>query len=509
MDEKQLKTLRKNINNRMWRLSNLYYIINKSAKKVLFKPNEAQMTLLKNMHTFNLILKARQRGFTTLIQLLMLDAALFTDNLTCGVIAHNKDDAEKFFHKKIKFAYKNLPDLIKRDRDIVRETSNQLEFSNGSSIQVATSFRSGTSQFLHVSEHGKLCAKYPDKAKEVKTGAFNAVEAGQLIFVESTAEGNSGDFYDMCMAAQRKEAAGIKLSGLDFKFHFFPWWEAKEYASGIDVPINEKMGKYFKDVERRCRITLSREQKNWYIQKEELMTDAMKQEFPSYAEEAFEASVEGAYFHRQMASLRKNGRITKVPHDPRLPVFTFWDLGRDTTPIWFFQYNMRQYHFIDYFENSNEDLAYYAHILRGRGLEKNGIAYNYGTVYLPHDGKKSSVMVKDQTPETVLRTLGFNDIRIVPRTSDKTNAIQGARQVLPLCYFDSENCAEGIVHLDNYRKEWDEKHETWKPTPRHDKHSHGADGFMVFSDGFHVEHQQAQLKEDYQRTRVSVPNGGY
>lgn len=508
MDEKQLKVLRNNLNDRMWRLNNLYYIVNEDGKKVLFKPNEVQLQFLSQMHTLNLILKGRQLGFTTLIQILMLDAALFKDNTSCGVIAHNKDDAEEFFHNKLKFAYENLPDLIKRDRSIVRETTSQMRFSNGSSIRVGTSLRSGTFQFLHISEHGKICAKYPDKAEEVKTGALNTVQAGQLIFIESTAEGNSGDFYNMCMTSQRKESSGIKLNSLDFKFNFFPWWAAKKYSIESDRPISERFRKYFAETEKIIGRKFTKGQKQWYMGKEDTMMNKMKQEYPSYAQEAFDSSVKGAYFHRQMQYLRENRRITKVPFDPSLPVFTFWDLGRDTTPIWFFQYNMRQYYFIDYFENSGEDLSYYAHVLRSRGLERGGIAYNYGTVYLPHDGRKGSVMMNDQTPETILRDLGFNDIRIVPRTSDKTLSIDKARRVLPLCYFDAENCVEGIEHLDNYRKDWDEKLETWKPTPRHDKHSHGADAFMVFSDGFHAEHQRQQLREE-NRQRVSVPHGGY
>ncbi|MDA6552020.1 hypothetical protein OSK79_21975 [Escherichia coli] len=64
-------------------------------------------------------------------------------------------------------------------------------------IQVATSFRSGTVQRLHISEHGKICAKYPAKAKELRTGTLNAVSDECIIFDESTAEGVGGDFYEM------------------------------------------------------------------------------------------------------------------------------------------------------------------------------------------------------------------------------------------------------------------------------------------------------------------------
>ena len=61
-------------------------------------------------------------------------------------------------------------------------------FDNGSSIRVSTSYRGGTLQRLHVSEFGKICRQFPHKAKEIVTGAFEAVGIGNQITLESTAE---------------------------------------------------------------------------------------------------------------------------------------------------------------------------------------------------------------------------------------------------------------------------------------------------------------------------------
>lgn len=49
--------------------------------------------------------------------------------------------------------------------------------------------RSGTLNYLHISEYGKICAKFPDKAREIRTGALNTIQAGQIAWIESTAEG--------------------------------------------------------------------------------------------------------------------------------------------------------------------------------------------------------------------------------------------------------------------------------------------------------------------------------
>ena len=45
-----------------------------------------------------------------------------------------------------------------------------MEFGNGSSIIVGVSLRSGTLNFIHISEYGKICAQSLEKAKEVTIG---------------------------------------------------------------------------------------------------------------------------------------------------------------------------------------------------------------------------------------------------------------------------------------------------------------------------------------------------
>jgi hypothetical protein len=114
------------------------------------------------------------------------------------------------------------------------DSADSLRFGNGSSIRVGVSLRSGTLQRLHVSEYGKLCAKYPDRAKEVKTGAFNTVHVGQRITVESTAEGRGGGITRWCRLLATWRSKG-RLTALDFKFHFYPWWTDEGYVLDADV----------------------------------------------------------------------------------------------------------------------------------------------------------------------------------------------------------------------------------------------------------------------------------
>src|ERR1700730_8144967 len=98
---------------RRWRLNNLYFITDKQGRRVKFQMNSAQEALYREMHNQNVILKARQRGFTTFIQLFMLDACLISSNIRAGTIAHTLPDAQVIFRDKVRFPYDNLPDCLK------------------------------------------------------------------------------------------------------------------------------------------------------------------------------------------------------------------------------------------------------------------------------------------------------------------------------------------------------------------------------------------------------------
>jgi phage terminase large subunit len=71
----------------------------------------------------------------------------------------------------------------------------------------------------------------------------------------------------------------------------------------------------------------------------------------------FDASVEGAYFAKEMAKAETDKRICRVPIEPTVKVDTWWDLGiDDATAIWFVQDVGQERRVIDYLEVSGEGL---------------------------------------------------------------------------------------------------------------------------------------------------------
>jgi hypothetical protein len=265
-----------NLDDPMWRICSgkLYKIIVKGSDDdddglvVPFVPNRAQRRLIARLHNRNLILKARQLGFTTLACILWLDTALFAKSpIRCGIIAQDKEAAEVIFRDKVKFGYRNLPPMLLEMFPLARDSANELLFAhNGASIRVATSMRSGTIHRLHISEYGKICAKYPDKAQEVKTGSLPAVPTSGIVIIESTAEGREGDFFDKTERAKALAEKRAALGPKDFRFHFFPWWEAPEYElDPSNVHFTEADNRYFFEVEAKIKRKISPAKRAWYV----------------------------------------------------------------------------------------------------------------------------------------------------------------------------------------------------------------------------------------------------
>ena len=195
------------IKDKVWRMNNLYWIVTKDGKKSLFHINRAQRHFFDNYLNIekpyhrNIILKSRQLGFTTFIDIWLLDEILFNTNKDGIIIAHKLEDATEIFDKKIDFALRSMATEIKEtyfrlNRNSARKVQVVLDYGpeagSTSSIAVGVSGRSGTFHYVHISEFAKMCVLFPKRAEEVETGTFPAVPFDGFIFIESTAEGMAG-----------------------------------------------------------------------------------------------------------------------------------------------------------------------------------------------------------------------------------------------------------------------------------------------------------------------------
>src|SRR5262249_45043414 len=156
------------------------------------------------------------------------------------------------------------PAWLRQRGPTVKESTTEIAFGNGSSIQVGTSHRGGTLPILHVLEYGKITAPAPGTAKGIKTGAFRPGHAGQVLHVESTAQRTRGEFYDLVQEADARQKEGHALSPLDFRLHFFPWHGHHGYRLPADTSLPGELIDYFAEIKGKHGIELTPEQKAWY-----------------------------------------------------------------------------------------------------------------------------------------------------------------------------------------------------------------------------------------------------
>lgn len=469
----EIALLQEKMGDRKWRLNNLYYVKDENGNKVLFKMNDVQEYLHDHLWFFNIVPKARQLGITTFFAILYLDQILFSKNKTAGIIAHRQEDMKKIFKNKIKFAWDNLHPWLKAQiGDPDTNTANELIWTdaegNTSTIFVSMTTRGGTVQFLHISEFGYICQRFPEKAEEIVTGAINSVHAGNMVSIESTAAGRMGYFYEFCMTAEKMQKEGKQLTELDWKLFFFPWWLDKRYVMpDADFVLTSEDKQYFQALKDKYKIDLTDAQKRWYVKKKQLNRDKIFAEYPSTLEEAFSVSVEGSYYAKEMAKVYATNRITSLPPAEAVKVDTWWDLGvNDFMVILFVQTVGASIRFLDCYYNTGYGLDHYVDELKKRG-------YRYGKHVFPHD-----INVKEMstglTRKQKLYELGMTDIVVAPKLGIEDGR-ERVRSIFPRFMFDEEKTLKVYEALGNYRKEWDAKIGQFKDSAVHDENSHFAD----------------------------------
>lgn len=190
----------------------------------------------------------------------------------------------------------------------------------------------------------------------------------------------------------------------------------------------------------------------------------------------FSVPITGAYYATNIQKAYADGRIGVVPHEPRVVVDTWWDLGvNDLMAIWFTQTVGAELRVINYHADGGKGLPHYIKHLEEVGKSEG---YVYGKHTAPHDIKARELSTGKERIETA-RTLGIN-FEVAPQLSIQ-DGIDSVRALFPKCWFDSNKCRDGINALKSYRKQFDEKRNTYLNTPYHDWSSNGADAFRYLA----------------------------
>lgn len=271
-------------------------ILTKRGERVPFILNNIQNDFLKRIDDdfpdqqgvrYN-IDKARQEGFSALIDAIFTCDFLGRENIGAQIISHKKEETETLI-KRVNFYIDSFCDKNGITRKDILETDSAHYLqnkSNGSYIFIGTAGartlgRGGTLQNIHWSE----VAFYPEgplsSPEKLVTGAEQQVLMGVgKIFREST--GNMvGDFFHKEVERSRKGESA-------FKFVFYPWYMHDEYHTDTVLEFTSEEQKLVENV-LKVAPNVTKKQLNWYILKSrEYSSIALfLREYPTTVDESF------------------------------------------------------------------------------------------------------------------------------------------------------------------------------------------------------------------------------
>jgi phage terminase large subunit len=189
------------------------------------------------------------------------------------------------------------------------------------------------------------------------------------------------------------------------------------------------------------------------------------QGYPNTWEGKTKPAVTGAIYYEEMSKAESAGQICRAPYDPLLKVHVIFDLGwNDAMAISLVQRLRSEIRIIEYHEDSHKTLDHYSAWLK----EKR---YNWGTVYLPHDGAHSDFKTGKSSVQ-IMQALGWS-VALTPSISIEAG-IKLVRLRFGQMFFNKGGTVRLVECLKRYRRQIN-KQTNEAGQPLHDEFSHGAD----------------------------------
>lgn len=149
-------------------------------------------------YKFNIILKSRQMGISTLVAAYSLWLMIFNKDKNILLISLKQEDAKEVI-TKVRFANENMPTWLKMK--CLEDNRLSLKYANGSGIKAAsTTKKSGVGQALSlliIDEAGLI-----DEAEELWTSAQPTLSTGGNAIILSTPRGVGNWFHKMWVGAE-------------------------------------------------------------------------------------------------------------------------------------------------------------------------------------------------------------------------------------------------------------------------------------------------------------------
>jgi hypothetical protein len=483
----------------MWRLKNLYHIKSEDTGAVVkFTPYPEQIevfnAVINDGHKRIIIPKARRRGMSTGIDVMMLDQAMTIAGFEGGIVDRNQADASKKLENIIKTSFENLPPFILEDTKVIKNNDDRLSFQVGgdttSNIYAATGYRGGNCNFLHVSEWGWIQCEDAKRSEEIQTGAIQAARKGQIIVETTWKGGKHGHLWDYM--EQSILTDDEDKHSRSWRHMFFPWHTDSAYTFESTMKIRKECEDYFQELEHIHNIPLTIGQKRWYQEEAWPLRNNRFGEYPSTLEECFKSPMAGVIYDEEMAAVLASRRITTIPVEKGLPVFASFDLGLDdATSFPFIQVVGKEIRVVGYYVSHRESIPHYGEVIKNWMAKKE---VQDMRILLPHDGGRKSL----ETGKTLVQAfqeMGFKSVQAIPRITSVWAGINYVKDTFPYIWFDKnalqKHHSRGSKKfpslgecLDNYHQAESQSGATRSMEPVHDVFSHGCDSLRTFCEGW-------------------------
>lgn len=201
--------------------------------------------------------------------------------------------------------------------------------------------------------------------------------------------------------------------------------------------------------------------------------------------------ISGAYYARDLAQAKEEGRIGRVSFDPLLSVRVFCDIGgtgakSDAFAMWPAQFVRQEILTRDYYEAVGQPASAHVSWLREKGYKPGNT-----TIVLPHDGGTHD-RVFDVSYESFFRDAGY-DVEVIPNQGKGAAKmrVEAARRVFNRISFDEATTEPGRDALGWYHEKIDEDRGIGLG-PEHDWSSNGSDAFGLMCVAYEAPRQKKQ-----------------
>ena len=337
-----------------------------------------------------IVLKARQMGFSTLVEAIMFKRTATAENVQSAIVTHEADATNNLYTMTRRYYDEITEPLLKPQ--IEKSNAKELQFGDlKSGIRCYTAGnetigRSATLNNVHISEY----AFWRGNKKDTLTGLLNAVpnNPNTMIVIESTANGYD-DFKDLWDAA----VAGNN----DFVPVFVGWNELNEYrikGASIELTTEEQhlQELYGLDIEQLAwRRNMTRNNCNGDL-------DLFQQEYPLTPEEAF-ISTGHCYFGTD-GKKKIIERMSQLKEEKPLAV-GFFDYAYDGLRISDVKWVDDEHGYIKIHEQPRENVPY----VLGGDTAGEGSDYFVGQVLDNTTGKQVAVFCEQMGEELYARQI--------------------------------------------------------------------------------------------------------